>query len=259
MSTLNYSDGPSFSDEEIKPMIRKALSELPFANELDLDTLEPVRGLCLDRVSRQPSDAITWRSSVNGQWEYTIVIVQRKPAWDMPVIVLDAVLKLYHKLMRDNVITAKDETLPPVHPVVVYLGQEPWTAPASLYELLEAHAPELKQDLADARYQLIEINRSSYKHLRIMLIELLRLELCTSLGSLSVELSRLVELLERPEHSHAREAFVFWIKDSLLPRQYPQLVGLEGESLEEIVAGVARAASEIVVPGFTSRTTMPSN
>ncbi len=112
----------------------------------DPETLEPVPTERIDDTLHRHLSDLIWRVRLRDggedDWAYLFVLIEFQSAVDhlMALRVRTYVDLLYRGLWADRRFGASDR-LPPVLPVVLYNGKSPWTAAASVEELV---APEAR-------------------------------------------------------------------------------------------------------------------
>ena len=112
----------------------------------DPETLEPVPTERIDDTLHRHLSDLIWRVRLRDggedDWAYLFVLIEFQSAVDhlMALRVRTYVDLLYRGLWADRRFGASDR-LPPVLPIVLYNGKSPWTAAASVEELV---APEAR-------------------------------------------------------------------------------------------------------------------
>ena len=107
----------------------------------DPETLEPVSAERIDETLHRHLSDLVWRLRLRGSsgedWAYLFVLIEFQSSVDhlMALRVSTYVNLLYRGLWAGRHLGAPDR-LPPVLPVVLYNGASPWTAAASLEELI---------------------------------------------------------------------------------------------------------------------------
>jgi hypothetical protein len=132
-----------------------------WAERLDLDSLQRVRESGITQDLREREDDVIWRLRIvqDGQvrWLYLYLILEFQSTVDrtMAVRLLTYIGLLYEDLLKSGEIVPSDP-LPPVLPVVIYNGSDPWTAKTDLADMID---PQLPAQLV--RWQPLNI-RSSF-------------------------------------------------------------------------------------------------
>ena len=173
-----------FSDKQMVADLIDGFVREPWVKDLDLDTLEIVRGSFVsERFEKRETDVI-WRVRFRGNWLYVYLLIEFQSTVDrfMALRLMVYVGLLYQCLVSGGEVD-KGELLPPVLPIVLYNGKRCWTAardvgdlirdipegqwdtyrPRMRYILLEEHAQEPSalagmENLAAVVFQLEQCN-----------------------------------------------------------------------------------------------------
>ena len=151
---------------------RKMVSDLlcgfvreEWAERLDLNTLERVREVGISQNLRQRVDDVIWRLRIiedgRARWLYVYILLEFQSTVDriMAARLLTYIGLLYEDLHRSKEI-GPDDPLPPVLPIVLYNGAEPWTAKTDLADLIDPSLPpQLRHWQPQLRYLLLEERR----------------------------------------------------------------------------------------------------
>jgi hypothetical protein len=153
----------------------------------------------------------------------------------MAVRILVYVGLLYQDLIRDNKLTP-DGRLPPVLPVVLYSGDDGWTAATEISELIEAVPGGLERYRPQMRYLLLEergYSESELAPMRNLVAALFRLENSRGPEDIIRVLETLIEWLHTSEQAELARALVAWLRRSLLASRMPDVDIPEIENLQE--------------------------
>jgi hypothetical protein len=197
-----------------------------WAQALDFDTLERVREIGVSHDLREREDDIIWRLRWGERWLYVYLLLEFQSTVDrlMAVRLLVYVGLLYQDLAAAEAIPPGGP-LPPVLPIVLYNGQDAWTAKTSLAELIEPDLPEqLRRWQPQVRYLLLDEGRyqdTELAGLRNVAAALFRLENSRTAADIERVVACLVEWLAAPAQTALRRAFVVWLKRVLLPARVP--------------------------------------
>jgi hypothetical protein len=197
-----------------------------WAQALDFDTLERVREIGVSHDLREREDDIIWRLRWGERWLYVYLLLEFQSTVDrlMAVRLLVYVGLLYQDLAAAGTIPPGGP-LPPVLPIVLYNGQDAWTAKTSLADLIEPDLPEpLRRWQPQLRYLLLEEGRypdTELAGLRNVAAALFRLENSRTAADIERVVACLVEWLAAPAQTALRRAFVVWLKRVLLPARVP--------------------------------------
>ena len=160
----------------------------------------------------------------------------------MAVRLLTYVGLLYQHLVRSER-PAPSERLPPVLPLVLYNGEEPWWARTELSALLEEGLPGSLADFQpQLRYLLLDEGRLAEHPLptvRNLAAALFGLENSRTPAEMATVLALLAEWLRDPAQASLRRAFTVWLNRILLPRRLPEVELPEALELQEMHAMLA--------------------
>ena len=180
----------------------------PWVAEVEMDTLERVSGSYVSddlREARMISSgayiAVRWR----GRWLYVYLLLEFQASVDpfMALRILVYVGLLYQDLIRADELTP-DGRLPPVLPLVLYSGDESWTAAREIGELIESVPGGLDQYRPQMRYLLLEERgypEAELAPMRNMVAALFRLENSRGPEDVFRVVETLVEWLQAPEQA----------------------------------------------------------
>ncbi len=129
----------------------------PWVAEVELDTLERVSGSYVSDDLRERADDIIWRVRWRGGWLYVYLLLEFQASVDrfMALRMLVYVGLLYQDLIRAGQLTPAGR-LPPVLPLVLYSGDDAWTATREVGELAETVSGGLDQYRPQMQYLLLE-------------------------------------------------------------------------------------------------------
>ena len=203
---------------------------------LDYSTLEKVPASYVADDLRQRSDDVVWRVRTGKDWLYLYIIIEFQSTVDpfMAVRMLVYVGLLYQDLIRREEVKP-GRPLPPVLPIVLYNGDQTWTAPVDLATLLPK-VPGLVADyLPRLKYLLIDENDYPEEELaamRNLVAAVIRFEHPAE----DRDLLRLIDLLNdwlagAPE---LKRIFALWIRALLRRRSKNTLIIPEIRGLEEL-------------------------
>ena len=205
-----------------------------WVSALDFDTLERVSEIHLSQDLREREDDILWRLRLtddrpgkeSGRWLYVYLLLEFQSTVDalMAVRLLSYIGLLYEDLRKAGEIPTRGP-LPPVLPIVLYNGQNTWSAATSLAQLIDPDIPAQLRDWQPCiRYLLLDEQRfgdNELAGLRNVAAALFRLENSRQPDDIERVLASLIEWLQTPEQNDLRRAFVVWLKRVLLPARVP--------------------------------------
>lgn len=144
-------------------MVRSLLQDLideDFVAELDLDTLERLPGEHIARGGQKRFSDIVWKVQRKGHSDapcYIAILLefQSTPDRFMALRLLTYVALLLEELAKDKDVQ-ESGLLPPVLPIVLYNGSQPWNCAQNVAELFASMPESLRPFAPQMRYFLLE-------------------------------------------------------------------------------------------------------
>ena len=213
---------------------------------LDYDTLEKMPGSYVTDDFRHRADDVVWRVKVDGEWVYLYILIEFQSSVDafMAVRMMVYVGLLYQDLIRRGEVL-NNKRLPPVLPIVLYNGDQKWTAATDIAELIPK-VPGLVSDyLPQMKYLLVDENsytEAELAGLKNLMAAVIRFEHPAN----SAALLQLIELLNewldgKPE---LKRIFAIWIRAVLLRQSKHALVLPKVNDLKELKMSLAERFDE---------------
>ena len=188
----------------------------------DPETLEPVPTERIDEALHRHLSDLVWRVRLRdggeGDWAYLFVLIELQSAVDhlMAFRVRTYVDLLYRGLLAGRRFGASDR-LPPVLPIVLYNGKPPWSAAASVEELV---APAVRPSgpvvpvpfYAGASYVTLDVGRVGGGDFppNDVLSLVIGIERMSSYDEGYATLREAFSVLRGPEHRELRRTFHTW-------------------------------------------------
>ncbi|MDN3525296.1 Rpn family recombination-promoting nuclease/putative transposase [Halomonas sabkhae] len=235
-------------------MVRDLLTEFvqeEWVDQLDLDTLEKVSGSYVSDDLRDREDDIIWRVRWGEGWLYVYLLIEFQRTVDryMAVRVMAYEALLYQDLIRQKAFTPAGK-LPPVLPIVLYNGDQRWTAAQNVADLVEPIPGGLSHYRPSLPYLLLDEaeicqNEDHLEETRNLVGALFQLEHGQDLAQWETVLKRLTEWLQAPEHASLRRAFTVWVTRVLIPSRWPGFDPDEISALQDLQEVHAMLAERI--------------
>lgn len=208
---------------------------------LDYGTLEKLPGTYVTDDYRHRADDVVWRLKADREWVYLYILLEFQSTVDtyMAVRMMVYVGLLYQDLIRRNQVLP-GKRLPPVLPIVLYNGDEPWHAATDIAELIPK-APGVVSDLLP-RLKYLLIAENAYRNadlapMKNLMAAVIRFERPHDAQSLLDLIDELQDWLQKkPE---LKRLFAIWIRAVLLRRGKHHLVLPKVNDLKELKMGLA--------------------
>jgi len=125
-----------FSNKGFFQQLLESFVPFTWVRELDFDHCELLDKTFISKEYEKRESDVIYKVQLRGKTAYIVILIEFQSSVDrfMALRILHYIVSFYMRL-RDS--EEKFEKLPPVFPIVVYSGKEPWTAPINLEELIE--------------------------------------------------------------------------------------------------------------------------
>lgn len=209
-----------------------------WVSELDFNEMEAVETSFVSDALRKREADVIWRIKWQDRWLYVYVLIEMQSKVDpmMAVRLLTYIGLLYQDLAAQKKLT-DEGLLPPVLPITIYNGNQPWSAPTKLKDMI-AHVPKaLQRYQPNLSYFLLDEARLSEDALPEtpnLVSSLIKLENSQDSKSLSEALDELITSVQQntPELTRLRRTFSIWLGRSLIPARYK---GVELPNLNDLL------------------------
>jgi Putative transposase, YhgA-like len=210
----------------------------PWIEWLDLATLERIdlgkTGTSPDRLGELLIWRVLWEGGSN--WVYLLLRPQREVDPFMGLSLATCQTLLYLELARRHDLAPEGKPLPPVLPLVLHTGDEPWAAPLHAFDLFMPLPASLHLYVPRGRYSVIDLPHTSVQTGAGNLVGLLaELERSRTPEAIGLGIERLLALTRGPEQVELRRAWTEFLRDSLMPRRLPGVAAGRAETLEDLL------------------------
>jgi len=215
-----------------------------WVDELDFSTLQLCEGSYVAEDHDRFEQDMVWRVRWEGErtqgerrWLYVYLLLEFQSRVErfMAVRMLNYLSLLYLDLVKQRELTESDK-LPPVLPLVLYNGEQRWSAPRQVSELIETVPGGLTVYRPSLEYLVIDENRYSEEELASLenlAAALFRLEQSREPRRVREIVDALARRLQGAGKGPMRRAFGQWLHKVLLPERFPGVEIPETESLED--------------------------
>ena len=189
------------------------------ASRLDLDGLSKGQTEYVDLEFRKVRHAdLVWRAPFRDTWLYVVFLfeAQSKPDWRMPARILLETALVYDDLLARDPEVRRRRKLPPVLPIVVYVGEGPWPWPTRMEDLLAGEARAILPFALGQEFVLVweALEARALASADTSWAAGLRLRYTRDRGEFVKAYGRLRELL--PEDGVASRALAAWVRSALI-------------------------------------------
>ena len=189
------------------------------AARLDLDGLSKGQTEYVDMEFRKVRHAdLVWRAPFRDSWLYVVFLfeAQSTPDWRMPARILLETALIYDDLLARDPEVQKRRKLPPVLPIVVYVGEQPWPGATRMEDLLAGDARGFLPFALGQEFMLVwEVDEAkALASADTPWAAGLRLRYTRDRAEFGEAYAKLRELL--PEDGAASRALATWVRSALI-------------------------------------------
>jgi len=206
----------------IQDLLREIVGE-QWVERIDFASGEKVDASFVSTKYESRESDIIWkfRRQDGGEPVYIYILLefQSRPDPSMPVRFMGYESLFYQSLMAGQPAVA-NRKLPPVIPVLVYNGSEPWHVPTDLGSLIGDLDPSAEIYRPQLRYRLVDetaYSREDLAALNSPVADLFRIEKSGNWLEVRASVHRLRQSLP-PGEASLRQAFETWLQKVILPR-----------------------------------------
>ena len=179
-------------------------------DEVDFRTLRKLPADHVGDQGMQRRGDAAWKVRFHGRWLHLLVVLEFQSASDqvMALRIMEYTMLLYRELDRQNELPRPGQW-PAVLPVILYSGDDPWTAPLEMRDLIGAAPPELERCQPSQRALLLDEQRVAVDDLplRNLMRAVVALEQSGSPSDLVAVVDSLREWLASPSDTALGRAF----------------------------------------------------
>ena len=224
----------------VEELLRDFVRE-DWVKQLDFSTLEKYNNSFVTEDLKKRFDDVIWIVRWGKQRLYIYILIEFQSEIDnfMSVRIMTYLGLLYQDLIMSETVRS-GQKLPPVLPIVLYNGSQPWkNVPLDIRDAI-ARAPRgLEQYLPQLRYLLIDegyYDNHELESSKSLVSALFQLERQQTPEDVRKIIATLIEWLKAPEQQSLRRAFTVWLGRVLLPGRYPGEAISEFHDLQEVHA-----------------------
>ncbi len=219
-----------------------------WVKDLDFTTLEKINGSYVSDDLRDRADDIVWRIRWGKDWLYVYILLEFQSTVDrwMAVRMMTYVGLLYQDLIQSGQLS-NDKLLPPILPIVLYNGENKWTAATNIKSIIQEIPGGLNKYHPKMEYLLLaerEYSDNTLNGINNLVAALFRLENSHTPDNLLEIVRNLLEWLATPEQTSLRRAFTVWFSRVLFPAHFDKDNQPVLEELSEVENMLAERVKE---------------
>jgi hypothetical protein len=214
-----------FSHPQLVEMMLRDFVGQELTGPLRFDQMERIAtSFTSDSMLRRESDML-WKIPRDGEDLaplYLFVLLEFQSSVDpsMPLRLLMYVTMFYEHLYKQDTSVARINGLPPILPVVIYNGLQPWSAAPSVESMIAHSNTALSGYLPRLQYVIVDVGRLTNTQLEArdtLLAGLFKLETLSDLDEIDEQLEHMSALL-RASIAPVRDAALMWIRELFKPQ-----------------------------------------
>ncbi|MEV4781092.1 Rpn family recombination-promoting nuclease/putative transposase [Burkholderia sp. LMU1-1-1.1] len=207
-----------------------------WVRQLDLSSFERVNGSYVGDGGQQRHSDMVWKVRLSGEWIYVYLVLEfqsRSDPW-MALRMQVYVGLLYQDLVKRHELPQPFQ-LPPVFPVVLYNGKQPWSACTSLADLIIPLPEDLQPLQAAQRYVLVDqwrLKNDLFAGFDNYAAIAFRIERLDTAQDISDELEKWRRMTPSTWTSTAQQGITRWAANRLRRRGLQRIIDLTDASKE---------------------------
>jgi len=214
-----------FSNKQMVADLIRGFVKEPWVEELDMDTLERISGSFVSDDFKKRENDLIWRVKFEDRWLYVYLLIEFQSSVDrfMALRLMVYVGLLYQHLLREKQVPG-DHLLPPVLPLVLYNGAQPWSAPRDMADLIVSGPDELRRYRPQMRYLLLEeqsLEPVALAGMENLVAIVFRLEQCGTKEEIEQVFEALAEWAAKQEYGQVVKMIAEWLTQIVLPQRLP--------------------------------------
>ena len=160
MADHDHSYKQLFSHATLVRDLLQGFVQEAWIDDLDLATLEKTQSSYVSDDLREREDDAIWRVRCREEWIYVYILIEFQSTVDrfMAVRLMTYIGLLYQDLIRTGQLLENGK-LPPVFPLVLYNGKQPWSSATSLQDLIREVPGGLSRYRPTLTYLLLDESR----------------------------------------------------------------------------------------------------
>jgi len=220
----------------VEELIRSFVRE-EFVENIDFSKLKRTFNSFVTEEFRERESDIIWQVDIKGSTVYFYLLIEFQSTVDrfMVLRLLSYMMLFYLELIKDDDVR-KSEHLPAVFPVLLYSGEQTWTAPQSLEEIIQIPSGMPSVFIPSFRYYKIAENEWSRESLLLMdnIVARLFLMETSDIEKVGEVIGEAIDVLHREVGEELRRSFGLWLRWTLRKRKIDAKIDIETMTGQEV-------------------------
>jgi len=181
----------------IEDLLKSFVKE-DFVKDIDFSYLKEMKTDFVTKEFKNRATDLLWKTKFKGKDAYIFILIEFQSTVDrfMSLRCLNYITLFYLDLIKKE---KKLKKLPVIFPIVLYNGENNWTAPTMIDELIESPIKSLKKYIPKFEYYKIcenEIDKNELKKLDNLVSVLFELE-CSDIEESSEIIKKIIKILKK--------------------------------------------------------------
>ena len=224
-----------FSNKTLFRQLLETFVNLPWVKEIDYDTAQTIDKSFIDEEYTETESDLIYKVKLKNKELFIYCLLEFQSTVDkfLAIRILNYMTSLYMDLLKSG---DKYEVLPPVFPIVLYNGEQKWTAPQSAEDLIEGN--DLLGDYG-IHFKYFKIAENEYTSEMLLKIQNIVSTLFLAENNYDFELLKeeLLTVFEKESEKEAISLFLNWFRmicvhGRIKPSDYAQLEEIYSNKME---------------------------
>jgi predicted transposase/invertase (TIGR01784 family) len=239
---------PKMVEDLIKTFVKE-----DFIDKIDYTTLTPVKTSFVSSGFRSRETDVIWKVNICEKPVYIYIFIDFQSTVDkfMSLRLMTYIGLFYEHLLKED---DKLKNLPSVFPILLYNGEDTWTAPLEIEKLIDIPYQSIRRYLPHFRYYKIaenEFTKESLMEIRNLVSRLFLIE-TSRINELSDIIEDVIKILHKEVNKELQRDFGLWVRGILRKKQ----IDLDLTELDEmevrpmLIANLERFEKEVYEKGI---------
>lgn len=211
-----------FSHPRMVEDLIKSFVKEDFVRYFDFSKLKLLNSSFVTEEFKKRESDIIWEVSIKGKPAYIYILIEFQSTVDkfMSIRILSYILLFYGMLLNDRKIRELPG-LPSVFPILLYNGDDKWTAPLSIEELIDMPFAEMAPYMPRFRYYKIvenEFSAENLEELRNLVGGLFLIER-SDMESIEETITKVIRIMRSCVDPALQREFGLWLRQTFKRRE----------------------------------------